>query len=68
MTKVLTLNLLSYTDSVEVHNFVGTEVGISMDHMVGSTADNINGFLDVFLCDHESPVDHNVADPSVNNE
>ena len=37
---------------------VGVEVAVSVDNMVGGTADQINGFLDAFLCDHESPVDH----------
>ena len=63
MIKFLTLNLLSYTESVEVHDFVGTEVDSSMDNMVGGTANNIKWVSHDCLWDHESPVDHHFTDP-----
>ena len=54
------LDLMSYTDSVAVHHFVGSE---DMQNFVGPE-DCIN----VFLHDHERPAAHNVVDPSDNND
>ena len=44
----------------DMQNFVGPEV-------VGSV-DKIQDVLDIVLCDHESPRDQNLADPSDNDE
>ena len=41
---------------------VGVEVDVSVDNMVGGTADRIKGFQ--FVGDHESPVDQDFADAS----